>query len=297
MVVALIDYLIPNTYTEKLDVPEGFTPTAPHKRSWVINPLGSSTTLSPWLMFGAIVPSVLIFILLYMESVITSMIVNKKDRLLKKGSGYHLDLFVTGLCASICGLLGLPFMCSATVRSVTHVSALSVYSRTHAPGVKPHLVKVVEQRVTSLAVHLLVGVSVLMGPMLKQVPLAVLFGIFLYMGIASMTGIQLVKRCKLAFMPVKHHPDVGYVKRVRLRKMNLFTFLQLLFLAILWIVKSTKAALAFPFILILIIPIRIFAFKLIFTELELHELDKEEDCPSEDEEVEPDFYTQAHMPI
>lgn len=54
-----------------------------------------------------------------------------------------------------------------------------------------------------------------MGPVLRQVPLAVLFGVFLYMGVASMTGVQLVHRLQLAFKPVKHHPeDVGYVRRV-----------------------------------------------------------------------------------
>ena len=59
------------------------------------------------------------------------------------------------------------------------------------------------------------GVSALMGPVLRQVPLAVLFGIFLYMGIASMSGVQLVHRFQLMFMPVKHHPeDIGYVRRV-----------------------------------------------------------------------------------
>ena len=54
----------------------------------------------------------------------------------------------------------------------------------------------------------------MMGPVLRNVPLAVLFGVFLYMGIASMTGIQMLERIKLLFMPVKHHPDVGYVRRV-----------------------------------------------------------------------------------
>ena len=85
------------------------------------------------------------------------MIVNKKDRKLLKGSGYHLDLFLIGILATVCGLMGLPFMCSATVRSVTHVSALCVFSRTHAPGEKPQLLEVKEQRLTSLAVHLMVG--------------------------------------------------------------------------------------------------------------------------------------------
>jgi len=58
---------------------------------------------------------------------------------------------------------------------------------------------------------------VLMGPLLRQVPLAVLFGVFLYMGVASMSGVQLLHRVQLIFMPVKHHPDgVGYVRRVSL---------------------------------------------------------------------------------
>ena len=44
----------------------------------------------------------------------------------------------------------------ATVRSVAHVSSLSVYSRTHAPGEKPVLEGVYEQRVTALCVHILI---------------------------------------------------------------------------------------------------------------------------------------------
>lgn len=41
-----------------------------------------------------------------------------------------------------CGLIGAPFMCAATVRSVAHVSALTVMSQTHAPGDKPHIIEV-----------------------------------------------------------------------------------------------------------------------------------------------------------
>jgi HCO3- transporter family len=69
------------------------------------------------------------------------------------------------------------------------------------------------------------GVSALMGPVLRQVPLAVLFGVFLYMGVASMTGVQLVHRLQLAFMPVKHHPeDVGYVRRVSVTTCHFVNF-------------------------------------------------------------------------
>ena len=112
------------------------------------------------------------------------------------------------------GFFGLPWVCAATVRSIAHISALTVMSRTHAPGEKPHLIEVKEQRMSNLSVSLLVGLSVLMAPLLQQVPMAVLFGFFLYLGIASIDGIQFFDRIKLLFMPVKHHPQAGYVRRV-----------------------------------------------------------------------------------
>lgn len=53
-----------------------------------------------------------------------------------------------------------------------------------------------------------------MSPVLKEIPIAVLFGVFLYMGVASMSGITLLDRCLLVLMPEKHHPEVDYVKKV-----------------------------------------------------------------------------------
>ena len=55
------------------------------------------------------------------------------------------------------GVIGLPFLCAATVRSVTHLNALCVYSKTYAPGEKPKLEYVIEQRVTAIFVHIIIG--------------------------------------------------------------------------------------------------------------------------------------------
>lgn len=55
-----------------------------------------------------------------------------------------------------------------------------------------------------------------MAPLLRQVPLAVLFGVFLYMGISALSGIHLYERFLLIFMPVKHHPDFPFVRKVSL---------------------------------------------------------------------------------
>lgn len=58
--------------------------------------------------------------------------------------------------------------------------------------------------------------------------------------------IQFMDRLKLLLMPAKHQPDLIYLRHVPLRKVHLFTFVQLLCLALLWILKSTVAAIIFP---------------------------------------------------
>lgn len=55
----------------------------------------------------------------------------------------------------------------------------------------------------------------MIGDLLRQIPLAVLFGIFLYMGVMSLNGIQLTERMMLLLMPPKYHPDHTYVRKVR----------------------------------------------------------------------------------
>lgn len=57
--------------------------------------------------------------------------------------------------------------------------------------------------------------------------------------------------------------------QVRTMRMHLFTLLQLACLAVLWAVMSTIASLAFPFILILTVPLRLCLLSRIFTEREM----------------------------
>lgn len=191
-----------------------------------------------------------------------------------------------------CGLVGAPWCSAASVRSLTHVNAVTIMSRTHAPGDKPHIVEVKEQRVSSLLVAILVGLSVLMAPLLRRVPMAVLLGVFLYMGISSTNGVQLFDRVKLFFMPVKHHGSAPYVRRVQTFKMHSFTVVQIACLATLWIVKSSSIALALPFFFILMIPLRA-QMSHVFSPAELRALDSKN---PENEENEPDFYEEAPLP-
>lgn len=57
--------------------------------------------------------------------------------------------------------------------------------------------------------------------------------------------------------------------QVKTWRMHLFTGIQIICLAVLWVVKSTPASLALPFVLILTVPLRRLILPLIFRELEL----------------------------
>uniref|UniRef100_A0A8C7GY49 Anion exchange protein n=1 Tax=Oncorhynchus kisutch TaxID=8019 RepID=A0A8C7GY49_ONCKI len=285
----LLSYSIPDTYTQKLNVPSGFSVTSPDKRGWLISPFGDKKPFPLWMMGASVVPALLVFILIFMETQITSLIVSKKERRLVKGSGFHLDLLLIVTLGAMCPLLGLPWLTAATVRSVTHVNALTVMSKATAPGEKPMIQEVKEQRVTGLVVAVLVGMSIVMTDVLRNIPLAVLFGIFLYMGVTSITGIQLYERITLMFTPAKHHPDHIYVTKVKTWRMNMFTIIQLACIVLLWVVKSTVASLAFPFILIMTVPLRRLILSRIFEEREL-----QADSPNFDEDGR-DEYNEIHM--
>ncbi|XP_034483033.1 anion exchange protein 3 isoform X1 [Drosophila innubila] len=288
-IFVLVDYLVPSVYTEKLVVPEGLSPSDPTKRGWFI---GFNTSFDTWVPFACVVPALLVYILIFMESQISELIVDKPERGLKKGSGLHWDIVLLCLLNTFCGLFGMPWHCAATVRSVTHVSSVTIMSRTHAPGESPRIIDVKEQRLSGFFVCVMIGLSVLMAPLLRLIPMAVLFGVFLYMGIASMSGVQFFERVRLYFMPVKHYPPTNYVKRVRPWKLHLFTTIQVLCLVVLWTVKSSKFSLAFPFFLILMVPIRQ-QLNSLYKPEELQALDGSE---VRNAESEPDFYEQTNIP-
>lgn len=159
-----------------------------------------------------------------------------------KGSGFHWDLLILVTMGGISSFFGVPWLSAATVRSVTHANALTVMSK----GPKPEIVKVVEQRISGILVAIMVGrcchlqcwcrhssvtinylfsltiipflcvpgVSIYMEPILKMIPMTALFGIFLYMGITSLSGIQMWDRILLLITPKKYHPSEAYATRV-----------------------------------------------------------------------------------
>ncbi|XP_047454112.1 sodium bicarbonate cotransporter 3-like isoform X2 [Mugil cephalus] len=267
LIMVLVDYLV-GVPSPKLNVPDRFQPTS-NTRGWLISPLGPNPW---WTLLAASIPALLCTILIFMDQQITAVIVNRKENKLKKGCGYHLDLLVVGLMLGVCSVLGLPWFVAATVLSISHVNSLKLESGCSAPGEQPKFLGIREQRVTGFMIFVLMGCSVFMTSVLKFIPMPVLYGVFLYMGVSSLKGIQLFDRLRLFGMPAKHQPDLIYLRYVPLWKVHVFTVVQLSCLIVLWVIKASAAAVVFPMMVLALVFIR----KLLdfcFTKRELSWLD------------------------
>uniref|UniRef100_A0A8D3DNQ1 Anion exchange protein n=1 Tax=Scophthalmus maximus TaxID=52904 RepID=A0A8D3DNQ1_SCOMX len=232
-----------------------YFPTKPTRpdRGWLVMPFGKNPW---WVYLASFVPALLVTILIFMDQQISAVIVNRKENKLKKGCGYHLDLFWVGVLMATCSFLGLPWYVAATVISIAHMDSLKMESESSAPGEQPQFLGVREQRVTGILVFVLTGVSIFLAPILKFIPMPVLYGVFLYMGVASLSGIQFWDRIKLYMMPSKHQPDFSYLRHVPLRRVHLFTLIQIICLAVLWILKSTFLAIIFPVMILGLMVVR-----------------------------------------
>uniref|UniRef100_UPI003AAFDBE7 sodium bicarbonate cotransporter 3-like isoform X3 n=1 Tax=Centroberyx gerrardi TaxID=166262 RepID=UPI003AAFDBE7 len=267
MIMVLVDYLM-GIPSPKLNVPDRFEPTSKN-RGWLMDPLGENPW---WTLLVAALPALLCTILIFMDQQITAVIINRKEHKLKKGCGYHLDLLIVAVMLGLCSIMGLPWFVAATVLSISHVNSLKVESGCSAPGEQPKFLGIREQRVTGFMIFVLMGCSVFMTSVLKFIPMPVLYGVFLYMGVSSLKGIQFFDRIKLFGMPAKHQPDLIYLRYVPLWKVHVFTLVQLTCLVLLWVIKASAAAVVFPMMVLALVFIR----KLLdffFTKRELSWLD------------------------
>ncbi len=253
---------------ERLAVPDSLQPSI--DRSWFVNPLDAPT----WIWFASIVPAFLVSILVFIDQNITGSLLNSMEFNFKKGFGFHLDLVVVGVLLMVCSLFGLPWMVTATVRSINHVRSLQM---TDENGKSYTL----ESRLTGLLIHLLIGCSLFALNLVKMIPMPVLFGLFLYMGFTSMSGNQFFSRLALWATDPKEYPSTAYVRAVPNKVIHKFTFIQVLCLAGLWIVKKSPLGLLFPLAIALLVPVR-FALDKLFEPEHLALLDSHE-TPEEEE--------------
>jgi mannitol/fructose-specific phosphotransferase system IIA component (Ntr-type) len=262
-----------------LPAPDSFGTTT--GRQWLVDPWDPA--LPNWVKFAAIGPAVLVAVLVFLDQNITARLVNSPDHQLSKGSAYHLDLALVGLLMGISSLFGLPWLVAATVRSINHVRSLATSEEVVSPGgeTRERIIHVRENRITGLGIHLLIGVSLLMLVYLKLIPMAVLYGLFLFMGVVSISGNQFFERLSLWLRDPSLYPSTHYIRRVPLRTIHKFTAVQLVCLGVLWIVKTSALGIVFPLFIAILVPVRFIAGRF-FAPEHLVALDAEEE-PEEEE--------------
>jgi len=232
---------------EHLVVPDAFATTT--GRPWLVDP----TDAPVWFWLLAMPIAVLATVLMYVDQNITVRIVNSPQHRLRKGAGYNLDMAVVAALVGVLATIGLPWVVAATVRSLNHVRSLAKV-RHHAHG--EHIISVRENRLTPLVVHVLIGCSLFLLWLLREIPMSVVFGLFLYMGIASLRGNQFVDRLKLWVTDPTLYPPTHYVRRVPRTVVHGFTAIQVACLAVLWLVKESAFGVLFPLCIALLVPIR-----------------------------------------
>jgi len=286
----LIDHFaLPKVKTERLAAPDTFAPTytcctaacnthwpeectdvaeAAGRRPWLVD-LGDLNGKG-WVPFFAAVPALLAFILVFLDDGITWHLINRPDNKLTHGDAYHWDTLVIGAFLVVNSLFGLPWLVAATVRSINHVQAMA------EKDAKGRIVSVQQTRLTHFFIHLLVLVSIFAMQAVRQIPVPVLYGVFLYMGIASLSGNQFFERILLLGMEPSLYPRHPFTdgKKVPRRKLHAYTVLQLGLFALLYVVKGVKSiAIAFPLVIAACIPIRLFLLPRLFSKDELEALD------------------------
>jgi len=269
-------------------------------RSWVVNL--SDVNGKTWVPFMAAGPALLAFVLVFLDDGITWHLINHPSHKLKHGDAYNWDTIVIGAFVLVNSILGLPWLVAATVRSLNHIHAMA---EKLPDGT---FVSVHETRLSNLGIHLLVLVTVFALDVLKLIPVPVLYGVFLFMvslmfilypllcfsttymrgltissdyllqGLVSLGTNQFWGRMLMFFMQPSKYPVQPYTQFMAPKRMHLFTAIQLFFFAALYVVKSIKViAIAFPILIALCIPVRVYLLPKIFTRDELILIDSDPD--------------------
>lgn len=221
----------------------------------------------------AIIPAMLLTCLFFLDQNISVRVVNSPAHNLKKGPGYHLDLFILAICTFLCSLTGLPWMCAGTVQSLNHVRTLAEVGTKDGSD---YIVSVQENRLTGFGVHAAILSTLFLLPVVKRIPMPVISGLFLYLGATMMSGNEFLSRIRYLFMDPSRYPENSPMTTTAPAQVHLFTMLQIACLAVLWVLKlNKKTSMFFPSVIATLMFIRSRVVPRIFPSEIISKLDAE----------------------
>ncbi|KAF8685571.1 HCO3- transporter family [Rhizoctonia solani] len=252
-----------------------------------------------------------LFILFYFDHNVSSLIAQGSEFPLRKPPGFHWDFFWLGITTFIAGLLGVPAPNGLIPQAPMHTSSLVVmgvrpkddpeksslqlgvaqnYEPADSPTdaspnhmseeadtiVEEHPIGVVEQRVSNLAQGALC-IVLMTGPfqhVLGLVPRGVLAGLFWFMGTDALRTSGVTEKLLYLIRDPSLIPRREPLRQVRRSRVALFVAIELLGFGATMAITQTIAAIGFPIVIMLLVPIRTLVIpRLPFTDRELAVLD------------------------
>ncbi|KAK2751903.1 hypothetical protein FQN55_008645 [Onygenales sp. PD_40] len=262
-------------------ITKAFHPTQP--RNWLIN----FWDLDVKWIFVAVPFGFLTMLLFYYDHNVSSLTAQARQFPLKKPGGFHWDFFLLGCTTFVAGILGLPMPNGLVPQAPVHTDSLTIYetdvdvittSEGEGAEVRRPIVRataVVEQRVS----HFFMGLALIgtmTGPLLvvlHTMPVGVFAGVFFVVGWGSIESNGIVE--KALFLLREHR----FIQRdepmltIRKRKICLYIGLQLFGVFSCVAISQTIAAIGFPVLICLLIPLRVVLLPKWFTQKELEVMD------------------------
>ncbi|KAJ7465303.1 HCO3 transporter family-domain-containing protein [Mycena latifolia] len=233
----------------------------------------------------------ILWVLFFFDHNVSSLMAQGSEFPLRKPPGFHFDFFLLGVTTFIAGLIGVPAPNGLIPQAPIHTTSLLVMGHTkperdeeeqkspdsdQTRDFTERPIAVVEQRVSNLAQGALCLV-LLSGPflhVLHLIPRGVLAGLFWFMGADALRGNGITQKLLYFIRDKNLTPSDEPLRKVRKSRILLFVGVQLLGFGATFAITQTIAAIGFPVIIMLLIPLRVLVIpRLSFTPEELAILD------------------------
>ena len=257
---------------------DAFRPTNPERSQFFVQfwqlPIG-------WI-FAAIIPGLIITVLFFFDHEVSSIICTSDRYGTKKPGGFAWDIVLLGTTTALCGILGIPPANGLLPQAPLHSESL-LHSEKEVSGFdagmnekedKDKNQTVYEQRWSHFlhAGAILAFVSPPLQLVLGLTPTSVLAGLFMFMGEQSLSVNPILYRFFHLITPPSELPKLpsavtGYVG------VHIYTITEIVVTAIIFIVTLTKAAPAFPLLVIACVPARLLIMNRIWSRETLRFVD------------------------
>ncbi|KAM0452424.1 hypothetical protein ACHAO4_005635 [Trichoderma viride] len=285
-----------------LPTSKAFEPTA--DRGWAVNfwdlsvgqiftalPFAILLTILFWFDHNGMIAPIHFFQLNLHEmlfvnlATVSSLIAQGSEFPLRKPAGFHWDFFLLGITTGVAGILGLPFPNGLIPQAPFHTESLCVTKAVKQLDEKGEdkgaytfeTTHVVEQRVSNLAQGLLT-LGTMTGPLLvvlHLVPHGVLAGLFFIMGVQALQANGITAKLLFLARDKNLTPANSPLKLIKRRiAIWMFVIIELVGFGATFAITQTIAAVGFPIIILLLIPVRALLLPRIFHPDELMALDE-----------------------